>query len=135
MTSLSNSDHVLRYCRPRYVNGGIIHFSAFELRLDEEFLSVNWMEYFGESVSVEEQTEGIRTALSKKLELKSNGRFARFHVGTVKARIQNTEVKQVPGPKDPSHAGIYSGKDNRETALELKNIIESDDVFPALKDE
>lgn len=134
MISLSNSDHVLRYCRPRRVNRGIIHFSAFELRPGEEFLSVNWMEYFGKSVSVEEQTDGVRTALIKKgFHLSSNGRFARFHVGTVKERIQNAEVKQVPGPKDPSHAGIYPGKDNRQATLELKNIIKH--VFPALKNE
>ena len=115
--------------------GRLSIFQPLSSVLAKSYLSVNWMEYFGKSVSVEEQTDGVRTALSKKLELKSNGRFARFHVGTVKARIQNTEVKQVPGPKDPSHAGIYPGKDNRETALELKNIIRSDDVFPALKDE
>ena len=132
---LPDSDHVLRYCSPRHVNEGIIHGSAFRLRPGEEYLSVNWMEYFGKSV--EEQTKGVRTVLIKKgLQLKPNGRFARLHVGTVKEMIRNAEVKRVPGPKDPSHAGIYPAKDNREAILELrelKNIIKH--VFPALKDE
>ena len=137
---LPDSDHVLRYCSPRHVNEGIIHGSAFRIRPGEEYLSVNWMEYFGKSASVEEQTDGIRTALiKKKFQLKSDGRFARLHVGTVKEVIQNAEVKRVPGPKDPSHAGIYPGRqDNREATLELReltNIIKSEDVFLALKDE
>lgn len=136
MTPLSNSDHVLRYCSPRRVNEGVIHFSAFELRPHESYLSVNWMEYFGKSVSVEEQVAGVRaTLIEKGFHLSSNGRFARLHVGTVKEMIQNAEVKHVPGLKDPSHAGIYPSKDNRDATLELKNIIKLDDVFLALKDE
>ena len=94
------------------------------------------MEYFRKFVSVEEQTDEIRTALIKKwFQLKSNGRFARLHVGTVKKRMQNAEVKHIPEPEDPSHAGICPGKqDNREATLKLANIIKPDDVFLALED-
>lgn len=136
--ALSDSNHILRYCSPIHVDkeSENIKASAFRLRSSEEYLSVNWMEYFRKSVSVEEQTDEIRTALSKKLKLKSNGRFAKLRVGTVKNRIQDAEVKHVPEPEDPSHAGIYLGKqDNREATLKLVNVIKPDDIFPALKDE
>lgn len=135
---LPDSNHVLRYCSPIHVDkeSEKIKASAFRLRPVDGYLSVNWMEYFGKSVSVEEQTGEIRTALSKKLKLKSNGRFARLHVGTVKKRIQNVEVKYTPEPEDPSHVGIYPDKqDNRRATLKLVHIIKPDDVFPALKDE
>lgn len=133
--ALPDSDHVLRYCSPIHVDkeSEKIKASAFRLRPGEEYLSVNWMEHFDKSE--EEQTDEIRTALSKKLKLKSDGRFARLRVGTVKKRIQNAEVKHIPEPEDPSHAGICLGKqDNREATLKLANIIKPDDVFPALKD-
>ena len=132
--SLPDSDHVLRYCSPKHVDEEIINASAFELRPVDEYLSVNWMEYFDKSV--EEQADEIRTALSKKLKLKSNGRLARLHVGTVKKKIQNAEVKYIPEHEDLSHAGIYPGKqDNRRATLKLVHIIKPDDVFPALKGE
>ena len=134
--ALPDSDHILRYCSPIHVDkeSENIKASAFRFRSSEEYLSVNWMECFDKPV--EEQTDEIRTALSKKLKLKSNGRFTRLRVGTVKKRIQNAEVKHVPEPEDPSYAGIYPGKqDNREATLKLVNVIKPDDVFPALKDE
>ena len=138
--ALPDSNHVLRYCSPDHVDKerGEIKASAFGLRPVDGYLSVNWMEYFGKSVSVEEQTDKIRTALSKKLKLKSNGRLARLHVETVKKRIHNGEVKHIPEDEDPSHAGIYPGEQdnhNRRATLKLAHIIKPDDVFPALKDE
>lgn len=134
--ALPDSNHVLRYCSPIHVDkeSERIKASAFRLRSSEKYLSVNWMECFRKSVSVEEQTAEIRTALIKKgFQLKPDGRFARLRVGTVKKRIQNAEVKHIPEPEDPSHAGIYPGKqDNREATLAMVNIVK--DVFPALKD-
>ena len=107
--------------------------SAFRFRPSDEFLSVNWMEYFNKPVK--QQINEIRAALGKKLELKSKGRFARLRIETVKETIQNATVKHIPEDGDPSHAGIYLARQsNREKTLELVNVIKPDDVFPALKE-
>ena len=130
--SLPDSDHVLRYCSPIHITKETIKASAFGLRSNEEFLSVNWMEYFDKPVK--QQVDAIRVALGKKLELKPKGRFARLRVETVKTRLQGAKVKHLPEDEDPSHAGIYiAWQNNRETTLELANMIESSDIFPALE--
>ena len=131
--TLPDSSHVLRYCSPKHVSKEIIKAPAFCFRPGEEFLSVNWMEYFDKPVKG--QVDEIRAALSRKLKLKPKGRFARLQVSVMKERIQSAQVKHIPEPEDPSHAGIYTaGQNNRGIILELANMIKSDDVFPALEE-
>ena len=75
--NIPDSNHVLRYCKPRTVKGGRIAESASEFRPGEEFLSVNWAEYFGADITVNAQVEKVREDMSKSFKLSANGRFAK----------------------------------------------------------
>jgi len=127
---ISDSHHVLRYCKPRTVTDGKIAESAFEFRPGEEFLSVNWLEFFGD-LTVDAQVEKVRGDMNKTLRLSTGGRFARVNVGAVKSRIEGAEVKHLPSTKNPSHAGIYAPGKNRLTAtLAIARLVAPVDIFP-----
>ncbi len=43
---IDENHHVSRYCKPRFIDDGLPIAEAFALRDKEEYLSVNWLEYF-----------------------------------------------------------------------------------------
>jgi len=104
--AISGRHHVLRYCRPKQVVDGTVTMSAFLLRPGEDFLSVNWAEFFGVDITVDAQVEKVRGDMDKSLKLSIGGRFARVNVGDVKRRIDDAEVTHRPEPENPSHAGL-----------------------------
>jgi len=128
--NIPDSHHVLRYCKPRTVIDGKIAESAFEFRSGEEFLSVNWLEYFG-GITADAQVEKVREDMRKSLKLSAGGRFARVNVGDVKQRVENAKVKHLPTPENPSHAGIYAHGEDRLTAiLGIASMVSPGDIFP-----
>lgn len=130
--NIPDSDHVLRYCKPSSVNDGKIHPSAFRLRTSEKYLSVNWVEYHGRGMTIDMQIEKVRADVETSLIIKPGGRFARINVGAAKKNIAGLTVKHLPEPQNHSHAGIYPpDEENRETVLELSNMVTSNDTFPA----
>jgi len=131
---IPDSDHVLRYCSQLHIHDetGRILTSAFRFRPGEEYLSVNWAEYFGKDMEISQQITKIREGVSKNLQLKPSGRFARINVGRAKKQIESAEIKHTPGKKNPSHSGIYVTQENREATLELANMIASNDIFSAV---
>jgi len=105
--------------------------SAFLLRPGEEFLSVNWLEFFGADITADAQVEKVRENMSKTLKLSANGRFAKINVGDVKICVDGAEVKHRPETENPSHAGIYMPENNaQESAFALANMINPGDIFP-----
>ena len=80
------------------------------IRPDEDFLSVNWLEYFGD-IGREAQLAEIRRHI--RLSLAVTGTFAILNVGkTVEyvrtnSDIQTFAVLYEPTPEDPSHSGIH----------------------------
>ena len=105
---------VARYCRPTYdVKAESSSSDAFILRLDEQFLSTNWLEYFHDS---DRQVQMFRC---KTLPLPTraltsisvNGRFASSERRLLKsAAFNDVELRFVllGQASDPSHVGIYS---------------------------
>jgi len=129
--AIPDSNHVLRYCRPSHTKVGKIKASAFDLRSGEEFLSVNWMEWFEGATSTDAQVAAVRKIMSEKFTLASGGRFARLNAGEVRMRINGAQVRHFPGKKDPSHAGVSApSEQNREFSLKLANLVKPRDVFP-----
>jgi len=129
--AIPNRHHLLRYCRPKQLENGKVTMAAFLLRPGEEFLSVDWLEYFGEDITASEQVKKAREGIGKTLRLSAGGRFARVKVGAVKSQVERAEVKHSPSPKNPSHAGIYLPENNaQESAFALANLITPGDVFP-----
>ncbi len=46
---ISDSDHVSRHVGGSKIDNGRITAAAFELKPGEKYLSVNWLEFFGDS--------------------------------------------------------------------------------------
>ena len=80
----------------------------------------------------------FQQAVGKRLKIKTDGKFARISVGSVKRRNQNLSVKYAPSKKSKSHAEIcpYAGTerapmDRLEFAQVLANEVTKADIFPA----
>lgn len=110
---------------------------AFTLRAGEDYLSVNWLEYFG-AANVEAAVQLVRLAVARQLELRANGRFAVLNVGTARDAIAhdaglNLPIEHMPTDADPSHSAMFAdGVHRTKIAIELVALISSDDVFPTV---
>ncbi len=129
---IRDSDHVVRYCKPRHIlQDGRISEPAFALRESEEYLSVNWLEYFSVNMRTPEQVlQKIRDTIG--LELSRKARFAKICVGEAKRRIEGAQVKYRPIRTNISHAGLYTSEQNRDRTLELANLVI--EIFPGMVD-
>ena len=108
--------------------------AAFIPRQTENYLSVNWLEYFGEndlSAAVEQVQEIFRR---KEFRMRPNGRFAVLHVGAAKMAVQETvqrvlSIDRLPLGDDPSHAGIFGyASEDLAVAVELRAVVKRRDV-------
>jgi hypothetical protein len=106
---LPDHDHISRYCAPKTAQDGQPTGASFMLRQDEEFLSVNWMEYFGD-IGIDAQINKIREYIE--LSLAASGLFAVLNVGEIIDQVQRNSERQIavlyePTPGDQSHSGVY----------------------------
>ena len=126
---IPDSDHVVRYCSPKHVDKGRIAESAFELRSNDKYFSVNWLECF-EQFNDNERLKAIENSLD--ITVKSDGKFAQIHVGNAKQKNKDIQIKYKPTlPKNISHAGIHPpSKENLESTLLLANLFADADIFP-----
>ena len=130
---LDGADHVVRYCRPRTIDSqGRITSAAFAFRVREkreEFLSVNWLEYF-EAALREERVSLLRAALREKLTLSQNGRLGVLQIGQVRDLAESpvtesVRVERYWSEEDPSHAGIHVASEHEMAAAAvLANLVE-----------
>ena len=100
--NLPTHDHVTHYVRPsKILDDGSIDGSVFrESALDDDGISVNWLEYYAD------KDEGERlhaVALSIQQETRSSGRFAEMNVGDI---VECLDARNLPGrvTHDPQHA-------------------------------
>ena len=112
--------------------------AAFIPRQAEEYLSVNWLEYFGEidlGAAVERVREVFR---SKNYQVRPNGRFAVLNVGAAKTTVregldQSLRINHLSLDDDESHSGIlgYTSQD-LAVAVELRALVTRQDVHAAV---
>ena len=112
--------------------------SAFALRANEEYLSVNWLEFFG-SLERETAVQSIRGVFhSKGYRLRRNGRFAILNIEDIRELSHeigksSLRVEHLPLENDASHAGILGyTADDFSIALEIKALVGTKDVYPAI---
>lgn len=141
---LPDDNHVSRYCKPIDFNQETCQpkVGAFQRRQDsnnpavlEDYLSVNWLEFFPLE-DREDQIQEVRESFRRKnFSVKRNGRFVVLNVAAAKAATGEaigTEVSifHVPCEKDPSHSGISGPSENDlEIAAELKLLVSKSDVY------
>jgi|SRR6185436_8184261 len=122
---LSPNDHVSRYCSGgRLTSTGKPSGAAFTFNTNppEEFLSVNWLEYFA-GLTPDQQLAEIRKALEATgLTLRRTGRFALYTVQTIIDNFPSAgtavTVLHWPEPDDPSHSGIFNVNDADKDILQ-----------------
>jgi hypothetical protein len=136
---IPDPDHIAKFCRPGQVADEQIQATAFMLRSNEEYLSVNWLEYLNCSNRDHEINE-IRNVYSAKLNIGARAKIAVLNVGEVCERVlkesedrRNLEVLHDPIEDDlydPSHSGIYNLTQDDELIAEL--ILETvHEAYPA----
>lgn len=134
---IHKEDHVSRYCRPGTIEGGEVQASAFQLKPNEEYLSVNWLEYFG-ARNLEEAIQCVRLAFQRKgYGVSKNGRFAVLGVEEAltvvsQAHSCSLNIEHRPTDDDPSHSGIFGYHiEDIEIASELSMLLNDEDVYKA----
>lgn len=110
---LYDSSHVARHCSAmRIKTNGTPLPAAFQLRKNEQFLSVNWIEYFGRANTADNMVKvGEEVCKHRDISGKS-GCFAVINVGGAKRTIAEKHnkvllFKDLQESNHPSHAGVY----------------------------
>lgn len=105
-------DHTARYCPgSKLTEDGGIAPTAFHLRQEEVYLSVEWLECLAQPSRVDEIKEVINI-LSGKLRLGNSAKIAVLNIGTVCHHVREASMYSVrflrePEPDDPAHSGIH----------------------------
>ncbi len=136
--SLPDEAHLSRYCRPTAVGlDGLPLAAAFQLKAGEDYLSVNWLEYF-RTPDLETAVVRVREVFrTKGYRISPNGRFAVLGVGTAKEAVsavvgRPARIDHLPLDDDASHSGIFGYRvDDLAVAAELKTLVRHEDVYTA----
>lgn len=137
---IPDNDHVARYCKPSAVDEhGMPTAAAFQRRVEESHLSVNWLEHGGTRNLVEAVHRAQEGFLRRRYRLRPNGRFAILNVGLAKEAVlqafgHSLKVEHMPLDDDPAHAGIHGYPREHElvVAAELKALLTRQTVHPAV---
>ena len=136
---LPDDDHFARYCSPLRIDSNELPTpAAFELDENEDYLSVNWLEFHG-LLDAEVSIECIREEfLSRDYTLRRNGRFVVLNVGEAKSGVYeqtkiSLSIDRVPLPNNLSHAGVFWYRiDEFDVAVEPAALVREEDVHLAL---
>ncbi len=138
---LPDDGHVARSCTPSRVEDELPLPAAFERKADEEYLSVNWLQYWGQTVPREVALARVRKGLSTRLTLRPNGRLALLNVGAAKNAIDEwidggSSITHQPKPGNESHSGVFGfSATDFEVATALANLVGAKDVVAAIVDD
>ena len=134
---IPDSNHVSRYCKPSVVGNGLPIVGAFLPRPNEEYLSVNWLEYL-EPRDLDGAISEVRARFqSRGYRLKPSGRFVILNVGHCResaTRIQRqVQFERQPLEDDGSHAAIVGiREDDFALATEFTRLVGRRDIYPAI---
>lgn len=110
--------------------------SAFQLRRNEDHLSVNWLERLN-GQDLASAISQVRTVLQRRAyRLRPNGRFAILGVDAAKDAVSENldialRIEHLPLEDDESHAGIFGyAAADIAVAVELALLIADEDIYP-----
>jgi hypothetical protein len=122
-----DAHHVSRFCKPSTVDNGEVQATAFMLRANEPYLSVNWLECL-DCGSREEEIEAISGVYRRIFSsIRPNARIAVLNVGGTRKRVARYSddsrdlwfVHEPTEPDDMTHSGIYNLREDDEVIAEL----------------
>jgi len=135
---IDEEHHVSRYCKSRFIDEGLPISDAFKLRDKEEYLSVNWLEYFN-TPNIVQAIDCVRQVFRDKgYSIGREGRFVSLKVRKIKNVIlkhsdRPARVMHLPTKKDPSHCGVFGYTGHISTdkliALKIAKIAHASDVY------
>lgn len=135
---IPDSDHASRHVSATSIlSDGRVSGQAFRRRAEEDYLSINWVEYFGQIDRSDALREVRNALLAKGRAVGKNSKFAVINIGHMARHIKNEanmelHVKHEPTPKDPSHAGIFNmPKDDSLIGSLIAQIVGTDAIYPA----
>ncbi len=115
-----DENHISRICPRKTLDPDtqIVTGASFRLRLDENYLSVNWLESLESNNNREIQISKLKIILDiKGYTLKKSSKIAVLHVGNMCSHVKENskdqrclEVFHEPNTIDCSHSGIYNSK-------------------------
>lgn len=123
---IPDEHHVARYCKASQCQDGQIQAPAFHPRMDEESLSVNWMEFLN-CPNRESEIAQLRNIYSVKFKRVAAGaKIAVLNVGDVRKKVfaesqdrRDLKLLHDPEVNDPSHSVIDNLKPDYELIAEL----------------
>ena len=127
---IPSDHHVSRYCKgSSLLEDGKVTGASFSLKDDEEYFSVNWLEFLrlGDRDS---EIEEVKRVLSTKMNLGSTAKIAVLNVGDTQDFVRqksrdhrNLRIlhrpDEPPDKPDPSHSGIFDTKEDEQLITEL----------------
>jgi hypothetical protein len=124
ITNLPNEDHVMRYVPwgklRRDEDDNVLGFlgEAFKLRPDEEYLSVNWLEYFDgdREKKIQASVRTFRSTLTV-------GTKSAFGIGNV------AKLKEVCRARDATVRIVYEPTDNNQSHSAIRRIPRDDAIL------
>ena len=140
---IPEADHISRYVPySKLVSDGTkVSGAAFQLRENEDYLSVNWLEYFGFNDRILEISEVRKAFVAKGYSLRRTAKFAVLAVGELKLYIEQetngkTKLQVIHKPiqpEDPSHSGIFGVPADEPIISDLMaELVNDDSLFPAV---
>ena len=107
--------------------------TAFLLRENEPYLSVNWLMSEGD-IGIDRSVDKVRAAfVAKGYGLRKNGRFAILNVGMVRQALPGICVRHKPEGDDLTHSGICGFTKDQEWVVALRLRMLMLCVYPAIK--
>ncbi len=121
--------HVSRYCGGGSLLNGEVTGVSFYLRAEDEYHSVNWLDFLGLGDRDSEIGE-IRRVLSTKMNLGSTAKIAVLNVDYMKDHVRQNSPDhrdlrvlhrpdEPPDKPDPSHSGIFDTRQDEQFIAEL----------------
>lgn len=126
--------HVTRYCRPRYLENGIVKSSAFEKREGETFLSVHLLDFFQKETEIKNVLE-VEAYMKIRFNLKPNGSFAVIDIQQSKEYIFEEESLEISYREENlPHCGIYYDADDLVIAKLLAECVQKNYLIKEITD-
>ncbi len=109
---IPDRDHISRYCSGMHcTENGQVTGTAFQPRQIDDYLSVNWLDFF-HFADQRDKIREVRKVL--RLKLGANAKIAVLNVGETTSYVRtkspdacNLSMLHEPEEDDPSHSGIY----------------------------
>ena len=122
VTQIEDSYDCARFTKAiqRRDDGGV-DGSAFALRPNEPYLSVNCLDLF-DDVSRESQLASLRAVLAQKMNVRPSALLSIINVGDTKARVgahASLKFRHEPEDDDYTHCGLYGTEYNDEIVQDL----------------